>query len=116
MKKLYNYHNDSNEEIAVKPDATDRRIVIEQHKKFSESALWRMQREYFDQEGINAWVNQVPFYITSNPYIEKTYAELVISYICDWVRKHPESRKHPFYIMELDTGSGRFSYYVLKIL
>jgi len=100
----------------VKPETSGRKVVIEQHKKFSESALWRFQREYFDQEGINAWVNQVPFYITSNPFIAKCYARLVLSFIRDWTAKHPEAKQHPFYIMELGTGSGRFSYYVIKTL
>lgn len=100
----------------MKQDTADRKIVIEQHKRFSQSALWRMQREYFDQEGINAWVNQVPFYITSNPFIAKCYSKLVLSFIRDWTKKHPDAKNHPFYIMELGTGSGRFSYYVLKTL
>ncbi len=100
----------------MKPESTDRKVVIEQHKRFSESALWRLQREYFDQEGINAWVNQVPFYITSNPFIANCYAQLVLSFIRDWTKKHPDSKNHPFYIMELGTGSGRFSYYFVKTL
>lgn len=100
----------------MKPETGDRNVVIEQHKPFSKSALWRMQREYFDKEGINAWVNQVPFYITSNPFIAKTYSKLVLSFIRDWIKKYPESKAHPFYIMELGTGSGRFSYYVIKTL
>lgn len=93
-----------------------RKIVIEQRKKFSESCLWRMQRAYFDQEGINAWVNQVPFYITSNPYIARVYAELTLSYIRDTIKKNPQAANHPFYILELGTGSGRFSFYVLKTI
>ncbi|EKD54839.1 MAG: hypothetical protein ACD_60C00038G0001 [uncultured bacterium] len=100
----------------MKPDATDRKIVIEQHKRFSQSALWRMQREYFDKEGINAWVNQVPFYITSNPFIANCYAELVLAFISDLVKQDPKAKDHPFYIMELGTGSGRFSYYFVKTL
>jgi tetratricopeptide (TPR) repeat protein len=100
----------------VKPEQTDRKVVLEQNKRFSQSALWRMQREYFDKEGINAWVNQVPFYITSNPFIANSYAQLVISFIRDWTKKHPDSKNHPFYIMELGTGSGRFSYYFVKTL
>lgn len=100
----------------MKPDTADRKVVLEQHKRFSASALWRMQREYFDKEGINAWVNQVPFYITSNPFIAKSYAEITVAFIRDWVQQHPESKQHPFYIMELGTGSGRFSYYVVKTI
>lgn len=99
----------------VKPE-TDRKIVIEKNKRFSQSALWRLQREYFDKEGINAWVNQVPFYITSNPFIANSYAKLVTAFIQDWTKKHPDSINQPFYIMELGTGSGRFSYYFVKTL
>lgn len=98
----------------VKPDTTDRKVVIEQNKKFSESAFWRMQREYFDKEGINAWVNQVPFYITSNPFIAACYAKIFVAFIRDWTKKYPDSKNHPFYLMELGTGSGRFSYYFVK--
>lgn len=95
---------------------SDRKIVFEQHKAFSDSALWKMQREYFDKEGINAWVNQVPFYITSNPFIANSYSQLVLAFIRDWVKKNPDAKNHPFYILELGTGSGRFSYYVIKTL
>jgi SAM-dependent MidA family methyltransferase len=97
-------------------NSSDRKIVVEQRKRFSESCLWRMQRDYFDQEGINAWVNQVPFYITSNPYIATCYAQLVMRFIRDTIKNNPDARNHPFYILELGTGSGRFSYYVLKTL
>jgi tetratricopeptide (TPR) repeat protein len=100
----------------VKPEHADRKVVIEQNKRFSQSALWRMQREYFDKEGINAWVNQVPFYITSNPFIANSYAQLVLAFIRDWIAKNPDAKNHPFYIMELGTGSGRFSYYFVKTL
>ncbi len=92
------------------------KIVLEENKRLSECLLWQMQRDYFDQQGINAWVNQVPFYITSNPFIAKVYAKIVIRFIRDWVTKHPEAKKHPFYILELGTGSGRFSFYALKAI
>lgn len=100
----------------MKHDQADRKVIIEQHKRFSQSALWRMQREYFDMAGPNAWVNQVPFYITSNPFIANCYAHIVLAFMQDWVKKHPESKNHPFYIMELGTGPGRFSYYFVKSL
>lgn len=100
----------------MKPETTSRRVVIEQHKKFSESALWRLQREYFDNQGIDAWVNQVPFYITSNPFIAHCYAKIVVAFIQDWIKKNPDAKKHPFYILELGTGSGRVSYYILKTI
>jgi tetratricopeptide (TPR) repeat protein len=100
----------------VKPTHTERKVIIEQHKRFSKSMLWRLQREYFDKEGANAWVNQVPFYITSNPYIAASYAKIVLAFMRDWIKTHPEAKNQPFYIMELGTGSGRFSYYFIKTL
>jgi tetratricopeptide (TPR) repeat protein len=96
--------------------SNDQLVTLEKDKRFSESCLWEMQREYFDKEGIDAWVNQVPFYVTSNPFIANCYTNLVIQFIRDWVVKHPGSEQHPFYIMELGTGSGRFSFYVMKKL
>jgi len=93
-----------------------KRVLIEQNKRFSKCYLWELQRSYFDQEGINAWVSQVPFFVTSNPFIANCYATLVISFIRDWVNKHPDAKNHPFYIMELGTGSGQFSFYVQKQL
>ena len=89
-------------------------VVLEQNKKFSESALWAMQREYFDREGIDAWVKEVPHYVTSNPFIANCYAHMTVRLAQDWVKKHPEARQHPFYILELGTGSGQLSYYILK--
>src|SRR5258708_7472547 len=73
-----------------------------------------MQRDYFDQEGINASVNQVPFYITSNPFIANCYARVATAFIRDVVEKNPNAKKPSFYILELGTGSGRFSYYSVK--
>ncbi|MES2217563.1 MAG: hypothetical protein V4501_04030 [Pseudomonadota bacterium] len=100
----------------MKNDIEGRNIVIEQKRKFSESCLWKMQREYFDQAGINAWVNQVPFYITSNPYIAYCYAHTSLSFIQDILTLNPAAKNHPFYILELGTGSGRFSFYVIKAI
>lgn len=100
----------------MKAESASRKIIIEQDKRFSTSALWRIQKDYFDRAGINAWVNSVPFYITSNPFIAKTYARIMLAFVQDWTEKHPESRQTPFYIMEIGTGSGRFSYYFVKTL
>jgi tetratricopeptide (TPR) repeat protein len=100
-------------EVATPKEAEVPKVIVEKGKRFSECCLWEMQREYFDQEGINAWVNQVPFFITSNVYIASCYAHMVIHFIRDWLSKHPEAKQHPFYIMELGTGSGKFSFHFL---
>jgi len=66
---------------------TSKNIIIEQNKALSESAIWEMQRQYFHKEGIHAWVNQVPFYITSNPFIANVYARIVLGFIRDTQQK-----------------------------
>ena len=90
--------------------------VLEQGKRLSESLVWGLQRAYFEGQGIEAWLHDVPFYITSNPFIANSYARLVIHFIRDWIAKHPEAKNNPFYVMELGTGPGRFSYYTVKAL
>lgn len=89
-------------------------VIVEKKKRFSESMLWTVQRKYYDREGIKAWAKQVPFYITSNPYIADCYANFLICFIRDWVCNKPHAIQQPFYIIELGAGSGQFGFYVLK--
>lgn len=100
----------------VNLDKNNQLVLLQENMKLSECLLWGMERDYFEKKGIEAWLHDVPFYITSNPFIAKSYAKMVIYFIRDWVVKHPEARKHPFYVMELGTGPGQFSYYAVKAL
>lgn len=93
-----------------------KQITIEENKRFSESQIWAGQREYYDQKGVEAWGGDVPFYITSNPFFGDCYAQLVIRFIQDWIKLHPDAIQHPFYILELGTGTGQFSFHVMKKL
>ena len=89
-------------------------ICIDPPKSLSQSLLWQFQRDFFDQQGIEAWQNQVPFYVTSNPYIAHSYATMSIQFIRDYTLKHPESKADTFYLIELGTGPGCFSFLMLK--
>lgn len=86
-------------------------VAIESNSRLSQSILWQLQAEYFEREGVNAWNGQVPLYITSNPFIAKGYAQILLRYIQDHLSNYDSSQ--PFYILELGTGSGQFSYYCL---
>lgn len=44
-------------------------VVIEEKIRFSQSMMWKDQKKYYDSKGIEAWNEDVPFYITSNPFI-----------------------------------------------
>lgn len=89
-------------------------VIIDDKARFSQSKIWHAQREYYDKRGIEAWTGDVPFYITSNAHIGGTYANLVIRFIQDWLRREPDAIHQTFYVIELGTGSGQFSYYFLR--
>lgn len=80
---------------------------------FSQSPLWQLQRQYFEETHIDAWrQGDVPHYVTSNPHMAETYARLLLAFFRDRQKIHPSQA--PIYIVELGTGSGRFSYHLLK--
>lgn len=86
---------------------------IENPVRFSHSTLWEIQQNYFQTMGIEAWKNQVPFYISSNMFIATEYASFLISTIQNLLRVEPALRAETFYFLELGAGTGRFSYYFL---
>jgi tetratricopeptide (TPR) repeat protein len=80
---------------------------------FSQSPIWQLQQRYFEEANIHAWSKgEVPHYITSNPTIAKTYAELVYAFLCDLGSRGMISET--VYILELGSGHGRFCYHFLK--
>lgn len=92
----------------------EKMVVVEQGQRFSETGIWHAQRDYYHEQGIDAWTGAVPFYITSNVYIAHVYAKLVLRFMQDWVAKNPKTATDPFYFLELGTGSGQFSFYFLR--
>ncbi len=93
------------------------RVVVERDQRLSRSLLWRLQRAFFERQGIEAWSeNIVPHYATSNPYIAAAYARVVIGFLRDW---HGGAAPMldpglPMYIVEMGAGSGRFAFHFLK--
>jgi hypothetical protein len=82
---------------------------------FSQSPLWQLQRQYFEEAHVNAWrAGDVPHYITSNPHMAEAYAQLLLAFFRDRCKTSPSNE--PIYIIELGTGSGRFSYHLIKSL
>lgn len=96
--------------------------LLEEKQRFSKSLLWQLQRQFFEQQGIQAWrQGTVPHYITSNPHIANAYAQVVLGFLRDCYaisgRKGSSAAinpKQPIYILELGSGSGRFAYHFLK--
>ncbi len=93
-------------------------IMLAGDQQLSKSILWDMQRTYFLQNGMRAWQeNVVPHYISSNPVMAHSYAQLVLGYLRDCVAARDEGfsfdPEQPIYIVELGAGSGRLGYHFL---
>ena len=88
-------------------------LVLERGQHLSHSILWRLQRAYFLEKGIDAWrTGTVPHYVTSNPALARAYAQVVSG----WLRDVAPSldRRQPVHVVELGGGSGRFGYQFLR--
>jgi tetratricopeptide (TPR) repeat protein len=89
--------------------------LLETQQVFSKSLLWDLQQQYFTQMGVEAWrQGEVPHYVTSNPTIANSYAEVVFAFWRDQQRLVPSTE--PLYICELGAGSGRFAFHFLSQL
>jgi tetratricopeptide (TPR) repeat protein len=83
--------------------------------RFSEAPIWELQRSYYEEQGIQAWQGEeVPQYITSNPIIAASYAEIIFGFLQD--RARLGNTNAPVTIVELGAGSGRLAFQVLKEL
>lgn len=83
--------------------------------RFSEAPIWNIQRSYYEEKGLQAWTNdQVPQYITSNPMIAMSYAEMIFAFLQD--RGSKGACSEPVYIVELGAGTGRLACHILHEL
>jgi len=87
---------------------------IDDYKPLRNSKLWTLQQNYFKTKGISAWQGEVPFYISTNAFIARQYAQLVRTMIQDSIAIEPDLKTETFYILELGAGLGKFSFYFLK--
>jgi tetratricopeptide (TPR) repeat protein len=91
--------------------------TLEENQRLSASRLWRWQRQYFEEQGVEAWRRSiVPHYVTCNPVIAAAYARVVFGYLRDLVRESHLGfdATRPLHVLELGAGSGRFTYHFLK--
>jgi len=105
--------------LAEEPTQTEtppvaRSVMIEQDVALSRCKLWEMLISYYANQGINAWQNSVPNFITSSVYMAETYAECIMAFLTDHLDQLDFSE--PVYILELATGTGRFSFHLLREL
>lgn len=91
--------------------------TVESRQRLSRSRLYDLQRTFYEREGTRAWGSgTVPHYITCNPMIAASYAEVVLGFLRDARaagQLRPDTRVH---VVEIGSGSGRFGYLFLRRL
>ncbi len=100
--------------------------ILEQGCRLSESLLWRLQREFYDQNGVSAWDSGiVPHYVTNNPRLAGAFCRILVGYLRDLCRAHDQrgpgqppllDPDQPLYVLEPGAGAGRFAYLFLQAL
>lgn len=98
---------------------------VESGRRLSSSLLWDLQRQFYQEQSVNAWSNSlVPHFVSSNAYLAHCYARLIIAYATDVYKSDPSfSYNDPpmnmlkkFRIIEIGAGHGKFGYLVLRKL
>jgi tetratricopeptide (TPR) repeat protein len=92
-------------------------VVLEKDVPLSKSLLWSRQRDYYVQRGLKAWTDDnVPAFITNNPFIAEIYAGIVAGFFDDCAALESLSPACPLRVLELGAGTGKFSYLFLRHL
>jgi tetratricopeptide (TPR) repeat protein len=112
--------SESNETLAEGRPPASEGAPLERDVPLSHSLIWRRQREFYAQRGLKAWrEDRVPEYITNNPFITEIYARIVAEFLGECMVAGGEqnlSAQRPLRILELGSGSGKFSYLFLRQL
>ncbi len=65
--------------------------ILEEGVKLSDSLIWHLQNVSYAEAGPEAWTKGVPFYITSNPYIARAYAQVFLGFLRDCLSMKSDS-------------------------
>ncbi len=87
--------------------------------RLSDSNLWQLQRNYYDQAGADAWeTGIVPSFITTNAFLARQYAHLCLQFIRDFAAAPGSAldADEPIYIVELGSGHGKLGFLFLRQL
>lgn len=100
--------------------------LVERGQRLSNSILWRLMREFYDQVGVEAWATGVvPHLVTSGPRLAWSASRVLLGYLRDLCRAQDEfptrkppvlSLQEPLYVVELGSGTGRFAFNFLQAL
>jgi hypothetical protein len=94
--------------------------VIQDAVPLRDSALWRLQTSFYERAGERAWTDGiVPNFVTSNSFIARAYARVIIGVMRDAAFATSPSSPHltePLHILEVGGGHGKLAYLVVAYL
>ena len=79
----------------------------------SQCPLWKIQEDYYRNQGPEAWNQQIPYYTTNSVVAAQAYAELILAFVRD-LGPDPEGR--PLTILEIGSGLGRLGFLLCREL
>lgn len=90
--------------------------AIEEGKRLSDSMLWPLTRRFYEAKGPAAWSSgEIPFYVTSNPFVANCYAQVVLAFLRDALRTPGFlDASAPIYIVEMAAGHGLLTFLFLR--
>ena len=99
-------------------------VVIEEARPLRDSVIWALQRAFYSEKGVRAWSDAlVPNFVTSNSFIAKAYAKVILGLIRDTFEGGPDAAAasgvdpaRPVYIIELGAGHGKLGYLIVETL
>jgi SAM-dependent methyltransferase len=90
-------------------------VLVETARPLSQSAIWKLLREFYTARGIDAWGGgPVPFLVTNHPRRALGYARFVAAWIETWRQHHRLSLQQPVHVIELGAGTGQFALHFLR--
>src|SRR4026207_396733 len=100
------------------PRAPEARVTLERDRRLAQAPLSAPPRGASPRRrGAPAWpCGDLPWYVTSNAFIARAYARMVVGWLRDLAAKGGLDRAQPVYVLELAAGSGHFAFLFLKKL
>jgi len=93
--------------------------LIEDHRRLSQSFIWRRHRAFYDEQGVGAWTSgTIPWFVTSNASVARAYAQVIDAFLRDIADGAfgPMAPDAVIHVVEVGAGHGRLSYMLLERL
>lgn len=107
-------------DATVPVGAASHLVCIEPPTRLAESALWGLQRAFYDRVAVQSWADAiVPTFVSCNAFIASAYARVIMGFIRDWFILHAPAEGDsaaPVYIVETGGGHGKLAFLIVREL